>query len=126
MGFSLSNTRAHESRQGFSLSSSSSAPAQLSRLALRQNCECQEKPFASFLYNLRLRLRLSVMGTTESQHHSMAEAGDTPGCPCPPCPSNVPRPTSLGLGSSPRSSAWNLSGQPDPTAALQEQNCCGI
>ncbi|EOA94606.1 hypothetical protein Anapl_17392 [Anas platyrhynchos] len=44
----------------------------LSRLALRQNCECQEKPFASFLDNLRLCLRLSVMGTTESQHHSMA------------------------------------------------------
>lgn len=48
-----------------------------------------------------------------SQNCRMAEAGGTPGCPCPPlCPSKVPSPMSLGSGSSPRSSPWPLSGQP--------------
>lgn len=57
----------------------------------------QEKPFASFLYNLRLWLRLSVMGTMESQHHSIAEVGGTPGCPSPPLPEQSAQPHIPGL-----------------------------
>lgn len=62
---SLSHSAAQGSSQAFP-PSSPAAPALV--YAETVSTECQEKPFALFLCNTRLWLRLSGMGTTESEH----------------------------------------------------------